>query len=191
VHDDPLQLVVAALLRIDDLQLRIQLPAADGAALDHITTLLEQAVDRLRKLIVAMTPLDVTDGLGVALLGLASGIFVGTPTTVAVTGPTHVHLSVQATTAAYRIMREALVNARKHACASHVVLAVREEPDSVYLTLTDDGVGARSLNAGPGHLGIMAMRARAQADGADLSIDSRPGQGTRVVLRMPTAPPAG
>ena len=131
VHDDPLQLVVAALLRIDDLQLRIQLPPADGTALDQITTLLEQAVDRLRKLIVAMTPLDVTDGLGVALLGLASGIFVGTPTSVAVTGPTHVQLSVQATTAAYRIMREALVNARKHACASQVVLAVREEPESV------------------------------------------------------------
>ena len=137
-----------------------------------------------------MTPLDVSDGLGVALLGLASGIFVGTPTSVAVTGPTHVHLSVQATTAAYRIMREALVNARKHACASQVVLAVREEPECVVPDAHRRRGRARSLDAGPGHLGIMAMRARAQADGADLCIDSRPGQGTRVVLRMPTAPPA-
>ena len=112
----------------------------------------------------------------------------GTPTTVAVTGPTHVHLSVQATTAAYRIMREALVNARKHACASHVVLAVREEPDSVYLTLTDDGVGARSLNAGPGHLGIATMRARAEADGGRLEVTSAAGAGTTVVLTLPTAP---
>ena len=191
VHDDPLQLVVAALLRIDDLQLRIQLPPAEGAALDHIATLLEQSVDRLRKLIVAMTPLDVSDGLGVALHGLASGIFVGTPTSVDVKGPTHVHLSVQATTAAYRIMREALVNARKHAGATHVVLTLHEDPEGVLLTLTDDGAGTDSLESGPGHLGIATMRARAQADGADLTIDSRPGAGTRVSLRIPAGPAPG
>jgi PAS domain S-box-containing protein len=189
VHDDPLQLVVAALLRIDDLQLRIRLPPAEGAALDHIATLLEQSVDRLRKLIVAMTPLDVSDGLGVALHGLASGIFVGTATAVDVRGPTHVHLSLQATTAAYRIMREALVNARKHAGAAHVVLTLQEDADSVVLTLTDDGAGADSLESGPGHLGIATMRARAQADGADLTIDSRLGAGTRVSLRIPATTP--
>jgi PAS domain S-box-containing protein len=191
VHDDPLQLVVAALLRIDDLQLRIRLPPAEGAALDHIATLLEQSVDRLRKLIVAMTPLDVSDGLGVALHGLASGIFVGTATSVDVKGPTHVHLSVQATTAAYRIMREALVNARKHAGATHVVLTLHEDPEGVLLTLTDDGAGTDSLESGPGHLGIATMRARAQADGADLTIDSRPGAGTRVSLRIPAGPAPG
>jgi signal transduction histidine kinase len=138
-----------------------------------------------------MTPLDVSDGLGVALHGLASGIFVGTATTVDVKGPTHVHLSVQATTAAYRIMREALVNARKHASATHVVLTLHEDPDGVVLTLTDDGAGTDSLESGPGHLGIATMRARAQADGADLTIDSRPGAGTRVSLRIPAGQTPG
>jgi signal transduction histidine kinase len=100
-------------------------------------------------------------------------------------------LGLQATTAAYRIMQEALVNARKHAGATHVVLTLHEDPEGVVLTLTDHGAGTDSLESGPGHLGIATMRARAQADGAELTIDSRPGAGTRVSLRIPAGPTLG
>ena len=54
--------------------------------------------------------------------------------------------------------------------------------------LTDDGVGATRLNAGPGHLGMATMRARAEADGGRLDVTSAPGAGTTVVLTLPTAP---
>ena len=53
--------------------------------------------------------------------------------------------------------------------------------------LTDDGVGAISLDAGPGHLGMATMRARADAEGARLDITCTPGAGTTVVLTLPTA----
>jgi signal transduction histidine kinase len=55
----------------------------------------------------------------------------------------------------------------------------------VEMMLIDDGVGSASLDAGRGHLGIATMRARADAEGGQLQIESEPGMGTRVRLSMP------
>ena len=75
-----------------------------------------------------------------------------------------------------------------HPCRAH---PARGSPEGVVLTLTDDGAGTDSQESGPGHPGIATVRARAQADGAELTIDSRPGAGTRVSLRIPAGPPLG
>ena len=183
VHDDPMQLIVAAILRIDNF--RLLLVGERGEELDDVAVLLETAVEQLRKIIVAITPPDLSNGLGVALRNLAEGIFVGTTSVVEIVGPTHVQLGPPATAAAYRILREALVNARKHAMAEHVTLRLEEHDGTVILSLTDDGVGAESLKAEPGHLGVATMRARANAEDAELHIDSTPGGGTTVVLTLP------
>ena len=53
------------------------------------------------------------------------------------------------------------------------------------MMLIDDGVGSESLDAGRGHLGIATMRARADAEGGLLRIDSTPGVGTTVTLSLP------
>ena len=189
VHDDPMQMIVAAILRID--YLRLSVAGEQGEELDRIATLLETSVERLRKLIVAITPPDLSDGLGVALRNLAEGIFIGTASVVRVIGPTNVGLNPPAKATAYRIMREALVNARKHAQAGHVTLRLEEHDGSVVLSLTDDGVGAASLKAEPGHFGLATMRARANAEDAQLHIDSTPGLGTTVVLTLPMTDGSG
>lgn len=56
------------------------------------------------------------------------------------------------------------------------------------ISLTDDGVGSASLDAGAGHLGMATMRARAEAEGGTLHIESVPGLGTVVTLTLPTLP---
>lgn len=183
VHDDPMQLIVAALLRIDFL--RLGMAGEQGAELDQVGSLLETSVERLRKLIVAITPPELSAGLGVALRNLAEGIFIGTTSVVTFVGGDHASLDPPVKATAYRIMREALVNARKHAQAKNVTLRLEEHDGTVILSLTDDGVGAESLKAGPGHFGLATMRARANAEGARFHIDSTPGLGTTVVLTMP------
>lgn len=185
VHDDPMQLIVAAILRIDNV--RLGLPDGQGAELDEIATLLETSVERLRKIIVAISPPDLTGGLGLALRNLADGIFIGTDCVVTVLGSDHVRLGPQTKATAYRIMREALVNARKHAHASNVTLQLTERDGEVILSLTDDGVGAASLKPQPGHLGMATMRARAKTENARLDLDSTEGRGTTVVLTLPIA----
>ena len=86
-------------------------------------------------------------------------------------------LNPPAKATAYRIMREALVNARKHAQAGNVTLRLEEHDGSVMLSLTDDGVGAASLKAEPGHFGLATMRARANAEDAQSAHRQHAGVG--------------
>jgi signal transduction histidine kinase len=89
-----------------------------------------------------------------------------------------------------RIVNEALTNAEKHAHASHVVVRVTRDEGALELALEDDGRGfdvAASPGAGDGHLGLTLMRQRAEDAGAALELDSEPGAGTVVKLRIPLA----
>jgi signal transduction histidine kinase len=92
--------------------------------------------------------------------------------------------------AAYRIAQEALSNAVQHARAQHVVVAVRCDPESLILSITDDGVGF-TLPPRPdvltqaGHFGLVGMQERATRLGGVLQVDTAPGQGTRITARLP------
>ena len=157
--------------------------------MDQVTEQLVTTVDWLRNLIVvALSPPDLSAGLGPALAGLARGIFTATPTVFTVVGPDHVPLSVPAKEAVYRIFREALGNVRKHARANNATLGIEQRDGLIVVSLTDDGVGSASLDAGAGHLGMATMRARAEAEGGQLHIESVPGLGTVVTLTLPKLP---
>ena len=83
----------------------------------------------------------------------------------------------------YRVAQEALENARRHAQASRVELALRVQGQTVVLMVSDNGDGFdfrhHDFNS---RLGVQGMRERADLIGASLSIESHPGQGTQVVL---------
>ncbi len=89
------------------------------------------------------------------------------------------------------IGREALLNAYRHAHASLVRLELSQEGDDLVLRVLDDGVGidepARTFGAAPGRWGLLGMRERAWQLGGSLSVESRPGGGTAVTLRLPIA----
>jgi signal transduction histidine kinase len=183
IHDEPIQLIVAAILRVDLLQAHSTGAAADE--LEKIATLLESSVDRLRRLIVALSPPDLSDGLGSALRVLADGIFIDATTQFQITGPMHVRLSPAAEDVVFRIFREAMVNARKHSSASNVRLHLDPQDGAFVVTLTDDGVGSVGFDLDIGNLGTATMRARAKVEGGRLRIKSKPGLGTIVELTLP------
>ncbi len=96
--------------------------------------------------------------------------------------------------AIFRMFQEMLSNVARHARARHVQvrLWVDDPPDPVlYLSVRDDGVGApaQALDDARSH-GVVGMRERAGHFGGKLSIDSAPGQGTRVRLVMPLQVPS-
>ena len=86
---------------------------------------------------------------------------------------------------AFRILREGLVNARKHARADLVRLRLEVRESEVVAVLSDDGVGTDSLESAAGHLGVASMHARATSEGGELQIESSPGNGTTVRLTLP------
>lgn len=186
IHDEPLQLVVASMLHLDTLGARVPSDAAES--MRHVTGLLERTVDRLRNLIVALDPPDLRLGLGPAVHAVADGIFMGSATTVRVLGPSHVPLSPDVAAEAYRVLREALVNARKHARARHVVVRLGVADGEVELSVSDDGVGGAAPTTEPGHLGLTSMRTRVESLDGSLRVESPPGEGTRVVLTFPLRP---
>ena len=150
-------------MRLDHLSAHVDPVTRDE--LDRVAGQLEITADWLRNLIVvALNPPDLVAGLGPALAGLARSVFAGTPTDFTIVGPDHATLSVPAKETAYRVLREALVNIRKHARATVVTLRVEERDDVIVLALSDDGIGSNSLDAGPGRPGVATMRARAEAE---------------------------
>ncbi|OIQ93867.1 oxygen sensor histidine kinase NreB [mine drainage metagenome] len=80
----------------------------------------------------------------------------------------------------YRIAQEALNNAFKHAHAKQIQATLRASEREVQLRVVDDGVGMSGSGARWGHVGLVAMRHRADIIGAELFISSAPSQGTEV-----------
>jgi two-component system nitrate/nitrite sensor histidine kinase NarX len=88
----------------------------------------------------------------------------------------------------FHIVQEALANIRKHSNARNVRILLNRNPQGQYTVLIeDDGSGMIAMPGGlPGeHIGISIMRERAERLPGELSIESDPGEGTRVVLTFP------
>jgi signal transduction histidine kinase len=88
--------------------------------------------------------------------------------------------------ALYRITSEALANVGKHACASHIVVSLCQTKTYAELRVRDDGVGFDPSQPIAGdHMGQRTMQERAAALGGFCMVQSRPGQGTEVVVHVP------
>jgi signal transduction histidine kinase len=88
----------------------------------------------------------------------------------------------------YRIGREALVNAFRHARASNIDVLLEYDANHLRLLVSDDGCGIDShvLQSGrDGHWGLSGMRARSERIGAKFRVRSRPQAGTEVELSIP------
>jgi len=91
----------------------------------------------------------------------------------------------------FRILQEALSNARKHGRAQRVEVTFAAEDAVLRMCVTDDGCGFVSGGADmdDGHLGLRFMRERAQEVGGRLSVASTPGAGTCVAVEVPRKEP--
>lgn len=87
------------------------------------------------------------------------------------------------------IAKEALSNSLRHAHAVHRTLTVRFYRGKIRLECSDDGKGFNPTTRKQAGMGLANMRARAKKLGARLTIRSRPGKGTHVVLDIPLPAP--
>src|SRR5690606_38126611 len=127
-------------------------------------------------------------------LGLASavewyaerfGARAGLPCRVTVEGADE-GVPPEAATAVFRIFQEALTNAERHARATAVEAHLAVTPERLSLRVGDDGVGlAPETLEATRTLGLLGMRERARALGGRVEIESAPGAGTCVSVRVP------
>ena len=92
------------------------------------------------------------------------------------------------------IIQEALANVRKHAGVRHVLVSVERHDEAARVAIHDDGRGfdpSAEAGGSNGRFGLETMRERAESVGGKFAISSRPGQGTRVEVELPTTDPTG
>jgi signal transduction histidine kinase len=83
---------------------------------------------------------------------------------------------------AYRVVQEALTNARRHAPGAPVEVLLDYEPDALHIIVSDRGPGA---SGGAGGFGLVGMRERVEAVGGSVTIGDRPGGGFVVAAELP------
>ena len=88
----------------------------------------------------------------------------------------------------YRVVQEALTNVIRHANANRASVVLLRHNSEITLLVEDDGKGFDAQSAFQGDiasLGLMGMRERVALVGGDLTIDSQPGKGAVVRVRIP------
>ena len=91
------------------------------------------------------------------------------------------------------VLRESLTNVAKHARAASVTVILEGRADAVSLIIEDDGVGfdaEHMSGANDKGLGLVGIRERAALVGGTAEVESQPGEGTRVIVRIPAPPRA-
>lgn len=158
--------------------------------LDESSKLVEETTGSIRDVMTELRPAVLDDfGLGPALHWYADHFIkrTGVATSVVEQGPVR-RLSPTAEHTLFRMTQNALANVAKHARANKVVVTLRMAPHSVCLIVADNGYGFDPATVGrPARdhgWGLMIMRERAAAIGAQLSIESALGHGTKVVVTL-------
>ena len=191
LHDDVLQQLTAVELQLE----RIRLDARRtryATSLDQLKATLKQVEESLRNLLYNVSPaaydtdLRLTDAIRDRLNALRAHM--GIEPDVDLQLPTSVSDAVKSVV--YRNVAEALSNVAKHANATKVTVRAAPVAGGIKIVVADDGMGfvvAESLYL-PGHLGLVAMRERAQLAGGWCRFESEPGAGTTVTFWIPQQP---
>ncbi len=156
------------------------------ASIDYVLALAEAGLAEMRALIFELRPESLEiEGLVAALTKQVAVLRTRYKLNVEADLGEEPDLSMEMKHALYRIAQEALHNIVKHARASVVVLQLARQANEIILQVRDNGRGFDQAGHFPGHLGLRSMHERVSKMGGTLTIESIPGQGTCVGVRMP------
>lgn len=166
--------------------------AANLGRMDEVRRLADRMHDELHRLIVDLRPSVLDDlGLADAIRWLADRNLASRGVAVRCEiAELDGRLSPEVETALFRAVQEALANITRHSQADAVLIQMSADEGGVTVEIEDDGIGfdPERVEAKPGSLrgvGLLGMRERLEIIGGTLQIDSEPGGGTHVVMRVP------
>lgn len=193
LHDDTVQVLAACLVALDRLEQTVE--TADRSRITTVVIAarrtLAAATDRTRRLMFELRPTSLQqEGLAGALRDLADQAGEEAGLTISVLVPDE-RYSYVVEEIAYRTVREAIVNVRKHARAKALEVRVTESDGRLRGRVADDGRGfdvatALERNCRQRRMGLDAMRERLELAGGDFEVCSAPGCGTVVSFGLPT-----
>jgi signal transduction histidine kinase len=190
LHDETTQTLTALGVRLD-LALAAP-PEIRERELREAQALAARSLDELRRLMHDLRP-SVLDDLGLvpALRWYAGRHFGARGINIRFeVGPLPARLPYEMETALFRATQEALTNVSRHAGAETVLVEIAADNGQLALDIEDDGQGfdPSSVVPRPGDmrgLGLLGMRERVELFGGTVTINSKPGHGTHVSIRVP------
>jgi len=182
LHDEVNQSLTGLLLRLE--AVREAAPPELEPQIAETRAVANKAMEELLSLARQLRPTALDDlGLAAAIAGQVEGLRrPGLDAELHAEGDFS-DLDDDAQLVLYRVAQESLSNAARHSGARRVDVTLRRTDGAVELTVADDGRGFAFEQSERG-LGIGGMRERALLVGGELTIESRPGQGTTVRLRI-------
>jgi PAS domain S-box-containing protein len=153
--------------------------------LEYVLSLAEAGMTEMRALIFELRPESLeTEGLIAALKQQAAALEARHEIPVEVALGEEPDLPLETKETLYRIAQEALHNTVKHARASRADLKLECDAQGIVLEVSDDGDGFDPSEDFSGHLGLKSMRERAARLGGTLRVESVPGEGTNIRVRI-------
>lgn len=188
LHDDTAQRLAGLLVRLR-LARQAEGEAEREELLEEIREEIVEASEAIRRVARGLRPPALEDaGLGTAIRShVRQRLAASSLESHVEIDPVDDRLDDEAKLALYRIVQEALSNALRHADARSVRIRVRGGDDQVLAEVEDDGQGFELSGSIEEGLGMLGMEERAAIAGGELEVDSAPGRGTTVRVRLPAS----
>jgi two-component system, NarL family, sensor histidine kinase DegS len=195
IHDGPAQALANAIIALEFVERAIR-SNADNATnrameeVERIKSTLREGLTEIRRFIFDLRPTMLQDrGLAATLehyIATYQSLF---PMAIDFEAdPELPRLTNDQELTAFRVVQEAIQNARKHARATRTLVEIRVRDDALLVTVEDNGRGfspERVTTHMMGGVGLKGMEERATLVGASITIDSSPGDGTHITLSIP------
>jgi NarL family two-component system sensor histidine kinase YdfH len=190
LHDTLAQGLAGLILQLEavDSHLERDDPERARAVVQQATQRARITLQEARRAIQALRPAALEGGNLVDALGQELDQFAattGSRTTFEVSGEVP-PVSQETALDVLRIVQEGLSNVARHAGASHVLVRLTGDRETLQVMVQDDGVGFDPVEGSgqPGRYGLAGMRERAKQIGGDLKVESDLGGGTTLILRV-------
>lgn len=190
LHDGIIQSLYAVALSLEDVpELMDDSPADASARVDRAIESINLTIRSIRDFIFGLRPdLTASEDLRASLAALAEDFRLTTTIDVELELPDGraPELSGEEHAELINIARESLSNVARHAGATQVVVALRQDADDLVLSVADNGRGFDpAAPRAAVHRGLVNISDRARSRGGSVSIESGPGAGTTIVVRLP------
>lgn len=191
IHDGPAQALASVVLRAEICEKLLDSDADQvRQELRNLKDLVRSSLQDIRKIIYDLRPMMLDDlGLAPTLRRFIADFnkYCRTTTDFSVIGyekrlPMHIEVGV------FRIIQEALNNVNQHAGARNALIRIEFETAAIGLMIKDDGCGfdvCETLRREGDHFGLLSMRERAELLQGTWQLSTAPGQGTRILVRVP------
>ena len=193
IHDGPIQQFAAAILSFEYLERVVALGDKDAINVEiaRIQEQLQEALTDFRGFLLQLQPLGLERGLGRAIVRLAETYRVRHEIDFVVdTNQEEDEFSMVLRQNVFRVVQEAASNAMRHGSAKNIAVRYSYTDKDLFIEIVDDGRGfdveqGRTAAAERGSFGLSNMSERVHFVNGSLNIDSAPGKGTRIAIRVP------